>query len=440
MNRTFGHLDRALEHFLDTHLQDLENDERVEALAWYCQGLGLELPNKTVFGIATRLNPDNVEHCRQRIQRALQLGRFDHSVVFERIQRTVFETVPQRIVAYALDDTGIAKKGAASVGVQRQYSGTLGKIDNCQIVVTLHGASDDFGVCLGAELYLPESWVDDDERLEKSRVPEDHRCVWTKPQLALRLLKAAIDNGGPRRPVVADSAYGDSRDFREGISALGLSYAVGVSSNTCIWPVGASPAIPKPTGVGGRPPSFERDARGRSPIRVDKYAEKLWRSGKFRMLTWRKGSKGPLRGKFCAVRIRSAERRTKNKKASDPLWLLIERDPSRNSGFKYYLSNLTERTSIKRLVRITKVRWHIERDYQDMKQNLGFDRYEGRTWGGFHRHLAMVALMHAFLSLHREDFSPDLIREPVDMGRFPPCPTCGAHALGGALPNLSEAV
>jgi SRSO17 transposase len=239
---------------------------------------------------------------------------------------------------------------------------------------------------------------------------------------------------------VADAAFGDSRDFREGISALGLPYSVGISSNTCVWPTGAAPATPKPTGRRGRPPSYERDPRGKQPIRVDKYAEKLWRSGKFKALAWRRGTKGPLRGKFCAVRIRSAERRTKNRKASEPQWLLIERDLTRDSGFKYYLSTVSERTPLKKLVRVTKVRWHIERDYQDMKQNLGFDRYEGRTWGGFHRHLAMVALMHAFISLHREGFSPDLIEEPVDMGRLSPCPNCGAHALGGALPHLSEAV
>lgn len=440
MNRTYGQLDRTLDDFLTTHLQDLENDERVEALAWYCQGLGLELPNKTVFGIASRLRPDDVEHCRQRMQRALQRGRFDHAVVFERLQRTAFDTASPQMTAYAVDDTGIAKKGTSSVGVQRQYSGTLGKIDNCQIVVTLNGVSDDFGVCLGVELFLPESWVDDEERLEKTRVPEDHRFVWTKPKIALRLLTRAVENGGPRKPVVADAAFGDSRDFREGVSALGLTYAVAISANTCIWPPGAAPRTPPPTGRRGRPPSFERDPSGKKPIRVDKYAEKLWRSGKFKTVRWRLGTKGSLRGKFCAVRIRSAERRTKNRKASEPLWLLIEHDSSRDSGFKYYLSNLPKRTALQKLVRIAKVRWHIERDYQDMKQNLGFDRYEGRTWGGLHRHLAMVALMHAFLSLHREDFFPDLVSQHMDVGGLSPCPTFGAHALGGALPDVQEAV
>ena len=307
MNRTYGQLERSLEDFLGTHLEGLENAERVEALAWYCQGLGLELPNKTVFGIASRLDPDNVEHCRQRIQRALQRGRFDHACVFARLQKTVFDSASRRLTAYAVDDTGIAKKGKSSVGVQRQYSGTLGKIDNCQIVVTLNGVSDELGVCLGAELFLPESWVDDDVRLGKAHVPEEHRCVWKKPEIALRLLERALENGGPRKPVVADAAYGDSRDFREGISALGLTYAVAISANTCIWPPGAEPETPPPTGKRGRPPSYERDPRGKKPIRVDTYAEKLWRSGKFRSVVWRRGMKGPLRGKVCAVRIRSAE-------------------------------------------------------------------------------------------------------------------------------------
>ena len=440
MNRTYGQMDRTLDDFLTIHLQDLENDERIEALAWYCQGLGLELANKTVFGIASRLMPGDVEHCRQRMQRALQKGRFDHADVFERLQTTVFDTASHQMTAYAVDDTGIAKKGTSSVGVQRQYSGTLGKIDSCQIIVTLNGASDDFGVCLGAELFLPQSWVDDEERLDKARVPEEHRFVWTKPEIALRLLEQAIENGGPRKPVVADAAFGDSRDFREGLSALGLKYAVAISANTCIWPPGATPRTPPPTGRRGRPPSFERDPRGKKPIRVDQYAGKLWRSGKFKSVTWRQGTKGSLREKFCAVRIRSAERRTKNRKATEPLWLLIEQDASRDSGFKYYLSNLPESTALKKLVRIAKVRWHIERDYQDMKQKLGFDRYEGRTWGGLHRHLAMVALMHAFVSLHREDFSPDPIAERVDVGRLSPCPTCGAHALDRALPDLRETV
>ena len=151
---TFGALRNQLDDFLSSHLAGLENDERVEALAWYCQGLGFEVEAKTALGLAGALAPESIQATRQRMQRAIQLGRFDHAEVFERLQQTVFES--GRMHAYCIDDTGIAKKGKHSAGVQRQYSGTLGKVGNCQVIVSLHGVSDTFGACLGLHLYLPE--------------------------------------------------------------------------------------------------------------------------------------------------------------------------------------------------------------------------------------------------------------------------------------------
>ena len=159
---TFGSLRDSLDDFLTSHLSGLENAERVEALAWYCQGLGFEVKSKSALGLAGAMTPESVQATRQRMQRALQLGRFAHGRVFERLQHTVFES--GRMQAYCIDDTGIAKKGDSSVGVQRQYSGTLGKIGNCQVIVSLHGVSDSFGACLGLQLYLPESWCDDAQR------------------------------------------------------------------------------------------------------------------------------------------------------------------------------------------------------------------------------------------------------------------------------------
>jgi SRSO17 transposase len=438
MRPTYGALERQLKFFLDEHLHGLENDERIEALAWYCQGLGLELPQKTIYGIAERLAPDHVQSVRQRMQRAIQRSRFGHEDIFGRLQQTVFASA-ESIAAYCIDDTGFPKKGRSSVGVQRQYSGTLGKIGNCQVSVTLHALSSDFSACIGGQLFLPESWVDDDERLEKCRVPEEHRCVRTKTEIAINLLRAAKENGAPNHPVVADAGYGDSRGFRDAINELGWHYLVAISSNTTVWPPGSQPRRPRPTGKKGRPPSFERDARGAQPLRVDKLAVELWERGAFRNVTWRHGSKGKLRGSFTAVRIRSAERRTKDRSASEPIWLLIERDETQKTGFKYYLSSLPKSTSLRSLVKLAKVRWRIERDYQDMKQKLGLDSYEGRTWGGFHRHLAMVALIHAFLSLHRERFSPGEQEQHMEVVRVSPCPTCGAHALGRTLPDVPAA-
>ena len=405
MDKSQAQLRDRLERFLTEHLAGLENDERVEALAWYCQGLGLEVPDKTVFGIAARLAPNSTQAVRQRMQRALQRSRFSHDAVFERIQSTVFARAADRLEAFCVDDTGFEKKGEHSVGVQRQYSGTLGKVGNCQVAVSLHGVSDEFSTCLSAQLYMPESWTQSSDRMERADVPQG-TTFQTKTQIALALLHAAKKRGAPKLPVVADAGFGDSSEFRDAIVAMGFHYVVAVSSQMNVWPPGATPFVPGHTGNRGRPATRVRDASGAAPIRIDKLAVQLWEQGQFRQYTWRQSSRGPLRGDFCAVRVHSAERRTKGKSAGAVIWLVVERDPAQKTGFRYYLSSLPSTTSVKTLIRLGKIRWRIERDYQDMKQKLGLDQYEGRTWGGFHRHFAMVALVHAFLSLYRESFSP----------------------------------
>lgn len=405
---TFAALRDSLDEFLTSHLEGLENEQRIEALAWYCQGLGFEVEAKTALGLAAALSPDSVQATRQRMQRAIQLGRFEHTEVFERLQESIFESGLMQ--AYCIDDTGIAKKGDRSVGVQRQYSGTLGKVGNCQVVVSLHGVSDSFGACLGLQLYLPESW-DTAARRRDAKVPEEvtFKRKW---EIALDLLDAGRDNGGPSLPVLADAGYGDSREFREGLRKRGLKYVVGISSQTSVWRPGTRVEIPKSKKV-GRPRTRAEAVDGSEPVLVDVLAREMMKAGKFKELCWRHGSKGPLTAEFVALRVRSAERRTKKMPPGDEEWLLIERE--KNGDFKYYLSSMSERANLKTVVRLAKMRWHVERDYQDMKQELGFDRYEGRSWGGLHRHLAMVALMHAFIALHMEGFSPGELEESVDL-------------------------
>jgi SRSO17 transposase len=409
---TFAALRDQLDDFLSSHLAGLENDERLEALAWYCQGLGFEVEGKTALGLAGAMRPDSIQATRQRMQRALQLGRFEHRQVFTRLQQTVFES--GRMQAYCIDDTGIAKKGDLSVGVQRQYSGTLGKVGNCQVIVSLHGVSDSFGTCLGLQLYLPESWCDDPFRCEAAKVP-DTIVFQRKWEIALALLDAARANNGPMLPVIADAGYGDAREFREGLRERGLKYAVGISSQTTVWLSNTAVEVPR-RGVGpGRPPTRAEAVDGTDPVLVEVLAKKLLKAGAFKQLCWRVGTKGPLEAQYAAVRVRSAEKRTKGMPPGEEEWLVIERE---NTGeFKYYFSSLSVRSSLVSLVRLIKMRWHVERDYQDMKQELGFDRYEGRSWGGLHRHLAMVALMHAFIALHQEAFSPSGLTEEVDMER-----------------------
>ena len=365
---------------------------------------------KTALGMAGAMNPDGVQATRQRMQRALQLGRFSHQDVFARLQETVFES--GRVQAYCIDDTGIAKKGDRSVGVQRQYSGTLGKVGNCQVIVSLHGISDSFGGCLGLQLYLPESWCCGTQLRNAARVPEEI-AFKKKWQIALALLDAARGNGGPTLPVLADAGYGDSRSFREGLNARGLKYIVGISSQTSVWRPGTQVEVPRRRAP-GRPRTRAEAIDGSEPVLVDVLAAELAKAGKFKQVCWRMGSKGPLRGDFAAVRVQSAEQRTKgNPTPGAEEWLIIERE--KTGDFKYYLSSMSPRSTLKSLMRLGKMRWHVERDYQDMKQHLGFDRYEGRSWGGLHRHLAMVALMHAFIALHTEDFSPSGVSHTLDM-------------------------
>lgn len=444
MIRTYGDVQQSLEKFLEHHLDGLENNERIEALIWYCQGLGLELPQKSVLGIGSKLSPQSPQACRQRIQRAVRSGRFVHHEVFHRLQSTVFDERKNRFDGYCLDDTGFAKKGDQSVGVQRQYSGTLGKIGNCQVLVTLHAAADDFSACLDGQLYMPESWIEDRERCTSAEVP-DKIGFQTKPEIALELLKSAKANGAPLVPVVMDAGFGDSRELRDGIKELGFDYVAAISSNTTFWPPNAKPKRPKPHGKRkrGRPKTVDRDATGIEPVRVARIAVQAWEEGRFQRVLWREGSQGKLSGVFCALRVQSAEKRHKGQTATEPLWLLIEKDTSEITGFKYYVSSLPPGTKLKELVQLAKLRWRIERDYQDMKQKLGLNRYEGRKWGGFHRHFAMVALMHAFISLHRHFFSCACEicgQETLDVAGLSSRAHSGFGSLDRPLPHLSAAI
>jgi len=252
---------------------------------------------------------------------------------------------------------------------------------------------------------LPEVWASDASRRAKTHVPDDVGFL-TKPQIALQLLRGALEQGIPKRPVLADAAFGDNRDFREALLELGLDFAVGISSNTTVWGPSVEPVPKKRKHKVGRPPSQYAGPNGERPVRVMEIARALEDARAFRKTTWRQGSKGALSAKFARVRVRSAEKCTKGIAPSDPMWLVVEKTSQESRPFKFYFSSLSEKTPMKVLVDLIKMRWRIEMDYRDMKQHLGLDQYEGRTWGGFHTHLAMVVLMHTFVALHRERFSP----------------------------------
>lgn len=390
-----------LQEWLNQIMGGLGRRERVEALQHYLHGLLLEGERKSIEPVAQRLvdEPSQAEAMRQRIQQAVSVAEWDEARVFERIGLAAVKRLP-KIDALVLDDTGFPKKGYKSVGVQRQYSGTLGRIDNCQVATSLHLASEHGGVCIGMRLYLSADWVADDKRRQLCGVPSEVGFQ-EKWKLGLHLLDQARQWGAPDRVVVADAGYGDATEFRAGLVARGHDYIVGVTGTAVAWPPGVTPTPPpvRVPGVPGRPRT-RWQAGGQKPASMNEIAAAL-PSHKFRKVTWREGTRGPQSSRFAAIRIRIAHRYMKGQPPGDELWLICEWPRRQKQPSKLYLSNLPARTSLKRLVYLAKLRWRIERDYQEMKGELGLDHFEGRGWRGFHHHVACVAAAHAFLTLER---------------------------------------
>lgn len=393
-----------LNAFLHSHLDELDSPGRIRALVTYCAGLGLALEAKTALGIAKHFEPENVQGCRQRIQKALGHGRSEGATIFSRLRRTVFTTT--EFDALIFDDTGIAKQGERSVGVARQYCGKSGKIDNCQVAVSMHASSDMRSCMVDAELYLPKQWLDEDHRCD-TLIPETIRYR-SKIDIAIEMLDRACRESSLQFPVLADAGYGDSHAFRQAIAARGLRYALGISGKHLVWHADTEFAVPttRAPGQSGPQPRKWRATSGERPILVSELGHQLAAAGMLNHAPWRKGVRGAATAKFAAIRVFCANARSQGQAHPEELWLLIEDRDGQGEQLRYYFLNFPADTSLQDLVAWTKRRWRIEYDYREMKQHLGLEAYEGRFWDGFHRHLALVALMHAFVSLHREAFSP----------------------------------
>jgi SRSO17 transposase len=410
-------LDRELGTFLDEMTVDMGRPERRSAMRHYVTGLLLDGERKSVQPMAARLvaGASETDAMRQRLQDCVSLSPWSDEEMLRRLALK-FEREMPGIEAFVVDDTGFAKKGEYSVGVTRQYSGTLGRTDNCQVAVSLHLAGDKGSGCIGMRLYLPEEeWASDQKRRTAAGVPEDV-CFQTKWEIALGQLDTALAWGIGRHVLLADAGYGDSTTFRSGVEERGLHYMVGVSGIATIWRPGVTPVIPS-TPKMGRPPT--RPTAKQAPVGLSDFARE--RDTKdFRNVSWRQGSKGRMRGRFYAVRVYSAERHTKKTRPElKPIWLIIEDTEEEKRPFKFYFSNLPEGTSLKRLVTLIKLRWRVERDYQDLKGEIGLDHFEGRTWRGFHHHATLCAVAHGFLALRRALFPPE--QSEVDaIGSAPP--------------------
>ncbi len=423
-------LERELHEYLREMLEGLGRRERVEALSWYVTGLLLDGERKSIEPMAGRLvdQESEISAMRQRLQEGVTVSAWSDEDVLSRLALKADTEFPG-VEALIIDDTGFPKKGQHSVGVQRQYSGTLGRQDNCQVATSLHLGGEQGSVCIGLRLYLPEQWCSDVERRRKAKVPEDVQFA-TKLEIALAQIDEALRWGVRKHVVLADAGYGDSTEFREQLAGRGLSYVVGVNGEPKMWGPDSSPVIPRAGRQTGTPHSRTTSRAGNPPLKV----RDLCRTLTPHQVSWRQGSIGWQRSRFAAVRVRSAHDYTKGAAPGFEQWLLCEWRNDDAAPTKFWLSNLPPRTSLQTLVRFAKLRWRVERDYQEMKQEIGLDHFEGRTWRGFHHHATLCAIAHGFLALRRALFPPE--PSEMDSATRPTSASAGPPLLGRDLSPL----
>jgi SRSO17 transposase len=356
----------------------------------YVRGLLLEGRRKSIQPMAARL-PDGDE---QGLQQFITDSPWDDMAVRRRLARRMCAEIEP--VGWVIDDTGLPKDGRFSPGVARQYCGALGKTANCQVLVTVNAATDRASCPLGWRLFLPASWDQDAERRAKAKIPDDVRHV-PKWQLALDIVDELIAWGLERRVVQADGGYGDITAFRVGLEQRELDYVVQVKGVTSAQPPEAVPVTPAYPGR-GRPPV------ARYPDKPVSLRELVLAAGReeVHVVGWREGNRGPLTSSFIALRVRPAnDAQRQDDGVLLERWLLAEWPPDKDEPIKYWLSNLPTDTPLATLVRLAKLRWRIEHDYRELKQCLGLDHYEGRSYRGLHHHLTCVTVAHAFLTTCR---------------------------------------
>ena len=396
---------RRLGEYLGRLCEAARHKDRAVPLEFYCKGLLLPGERKSVEPMAARLAPGNVRRMHQSLHHVVAVAPWSDAALMGSVREyglgAMSKTGP--LAAWIVDDTGLPKKGKHSVGVARQYCGQTGKQDNCQVAVSLSVATWQASLPIAYRLYLPEAWANDVERREKAGVPAEIHFQ-TKLEIALEQIRGALADGVPRAPVLGDPAYGNDTEFRGKLAELGLSYVLGIQSTTTIWPPGLEPLAPKPS-QRGRPATRLRRDPEHPPLSAKQMALNLLAAA-WRSVTWREGAGRPLRSRFARVRIRPAHRDHKLSRLREPEWLLIEWPDSEPEPRKYWMSNLPEKVSLRNLVALAKQRWIIERDYQELKQELGLGHFEGRGWRGFHHHATLAIAAYGFLVAERSRFSP----------------------------------
>jgi SRSO17 transposase len=378
---------KRLEEFLNGLLALLGRSERRHWGKVYIRGLLLEGERKSIEPMAARMPEGNV----QALQQFIGQSPWDWVPIRQLLaKRMVTEISPP--AAWIVDDTGFPKQGKHSVGVARQYSGTLGKVGNCQVAVSLNYATDDACFPLDFSLYLPKEWIEDSGRRQKAGIPEDVEFQ-QKWQLALSMIDRAVQWGIPHGVIAADAGYGNISKFREELDNRSLYYVVGVDATTGVWERPISGEIPTYQGTGRprkRPPNLPKT---KSVVEmVQDLPADAWQT-----ITWRERTKGKLQSRFTALRVQPSYKYENGKIDQKVVWLLAEWPKGEACPVKFWFSNLGEDITLKQLVRLAKIRWWVEQNYREMKKELGMDHYEGRTWRGWHHHITMIMIAFGFL-------------------------------------------
>jgi SRSO17 transposase len=394
-----------LEEFAAEVFAPLARSDQRDKGAMYLRGLLLDGRRKSMQPMAERLGVDH-----QGLQQFVSSSTWAVGPVRERLARRAVAVIAPD--AWVVDDTGFPKDGAASPGVARQYSGTLGKVGNCQIGVSVSAVTDAASCPLSWRLFVPERWDDAraatpeaaaviQSRRVRAGIPDSvrHREKW---RLALDMLDELAGWGLAPPVVVTDAGYGDNAEFRDGLTARGRRYVCQVEGDLTAHPAEAVPEVRPYSGRGRRPLPRYRS----KPVGLREHVLAAGRDAAVQV-TWREGSRGQLRAHFVALRVRPAGRRATARLADDgslPLvWLLAEWPPDAAEPTDYWLSTLPADTDLAELVRLAKIRWRIEHDYRELKTGLGLDHFEGRTFHGWHRHLTLVTAAQLFITLLRND-------------------------------------
>jgi SRSO17 transposase len=388
--------------------------ERTRPLRDYCTGLMLPGERKSVEPMAARTAPARTSAQHQSLLHFIGNASWSDEDVLAKVREMVMPSIEKSgpIEAWIIDDTSFPKQGKHSVGVHHQYCGQLGKQANCQVAVSLSIANHAASLPVAYRLYLPEPWTKDRARRKKAGVPKQIKFR-TKPQIALEQVRWACESGLPRGVALMDAAYGRDARLRSSMTELGVTYAAGIVPSILMWAPGTGPRrMDKPMNNAGRRDEPELVAAKTLALGLPKQA---WRT-----VTWREGSADRLSSRFARVRVRVGYNKLIPEDAS-PEWLLVEWPEGEAEPTKYWLSTLPENISFERLVDFVKLRWRIERDYQDLKQEVGLGHYEGRGWRGFHHHATLCIAAYGFLIAEQATIPPSEPRSATPL-QLPPLP------------------